>query len=125
MRALLTLGKFLIGITLPILFMASAALASDGMRCGSKLILPGDIRDKVQALCGEPAEITHSSILRRPSYVRHGRVTYFGDQLTEIPVENWIYNFGPNKLMRRLRFVDGILEEIETLEYGYNSPNDK
>ena len=34
-------------------------------------------------------------------------------------MEIWTYNFGPNKLMRRLRFVDGELQDIETLGYGY------
>ena len=37
-------------------------------------------------------------------------------------METWTYNFGPNKLMRRVRFVDGIVEEVETLGYGYNDP---
>ena len=37
----------------------------------------------------------------------------------EVPVETWIYNLGPNKLMRRIRFEDGIVVEIETLGYGY------
>jgi hypothetical protein len=37
-----------------------------------------------------------------------------------VPVENWIYNLGPNKLMRRLRFEGGIVAEIETLGYGYH-----
>jgi len=40
--------------------------------------------------------------------------------MVEVPVEYWTYNFGPNKLMRRIRFVDGLVEEIETLDYGYN-----
>jgi uncharacterized protein YvpB len=39
--------------------------------------------------------------------------------LVEVRVEIWTYNFGPHKLMRRLRFDDGELVEIETLGYGY------
>ena len=39
--------------------------------------------------------------------------------MVEVPVEVWTYNFGPYKLMRRVRFVDGLVEEIETLGYGY------
>jgi hypothetical protein len=37
----------------------------------------------------------------------------------EVPVESWIYNLGPNKLMRRLRLEGGVVVEIETLGYGY------
>jgi hypothetical protein len=119
MHAPPAIGKFLIGITVPMLFMSSAALA-DTMRCGSKLIVEGDSSYKARHLCGEPADIVHTSIMRRPSYMRYGRVRYFGDQLVETSVETWTYNFGPNKLMRRLRFVDDMLESIDTLGYGYN-----
>jgi uncharacterized protein YvpB len=37
-----------------------------------------------------------------------------------VPVEIWTYNFGPYKLMRRVRFVDGFVEDIETLGYGHH-----
>ena len=120
MRASLTIGKFLIGMVLPTFLMMTAASASDGLRCGSKLILEGDTRDKVQSLCGDPADVSTSNIMRRPTYWRDGRVISFGNELVETRVETWTYNFGPNKLMRRLRFVDGILENIETLGYGHN-----
>jgi len=50
----------------------------------------------------------------------NGREYFFGDELMEVPVDIWTYNFGPYKLMRRIRFVDGVVEEIETLGYGYN-----
>ena len=43
----------------------------------------------------------------------HGRPFRVGDELIEIPVEMWIYNFGPNKFMRRVRFEDGMVVEIE------------
>jgi hypothetical protein len=124
MRAWLSIGKFLIGIALPTFLMVTVASASDGLRCGSKLVLEGDTRDKVQALCGDPTDVTHTSIMRRPTYTRNGRVTSFGNELVETQVETWTYNFGPNKLMRRLRFVGGILEGIETLGYGHNPPRD-
>ena len=120
MRSPFPFGQYLIGITLPLFLIASSASASDGMRCGSKLIMEGEVRERVVALCGEPVGVTQSSIMRRSSYRRNNRVVYFGDQLVETIVETWTYNFGPNKLMRRLRFVDGILENIDTLGYGYN-----
>lgn len=97
---------------------ASAALA-DAMRCGSRIVRDGDTRAKVRQLCGEPTDIQTRTILRRPYYDVHGRMVYFGDGLVEIPVEVWTYNFGPYKLMRRIRFVDGLIEEVETLGHGY------
>ena len=76
----------------------------------------------MRAFCGEPVDVQTRSILRRPVYNFQGRLVYSGDGLVEIPVETWTYNFGPNKLMRRVRFIDGIVEEVETLGYGYNDP---
>jgi hypothetical protein len=93
---------------------------ADGMRCGSQLVRDGDGRDKVLKLCGEPVEVENRSILRRPSYRRGNRIVYFGEAQVEVPIEIWTYNFGPNQLMRRVRFVDGVVEEIDTLGYGYH-----
>lgn len=100
------------------LFLATTAHA-DAMRCGSKLVSDGATRTKVRQLCGEPSDIVTRTILRRPYYDLQGRIVYYGDGLIEVPVEVWTYNFGPYKLMRRVRFVDGVVEDIETLGYGY------
>lgn len=102
----------------------SPAAHADAMRCGNKLVREGDTLTIVRDLCGEPRDVYTRSILRRPSYLRNGRLYYFGDALVEVPVEVWTYNFGPYKLMRRVRFVDGLVEEIETLGYGYHPKND-
>jgi hypothetical protein len=95
---------------------------ADAMRCGSRLVSEGDTRSQVRALCGEPSDVQTRTILRRPYYDFHGRIVYYGEGLIEIPVEIWTYNFGPYKLMRRVRFVDGEVEDIETLGYGYHEP---
>lgn len=113
--------SILIGLTAAAATLAVPAHA-DGMRCGSRLVRDGDARAEVRAFCGEPADVQTRTILRRPTYTVGGRIVYFGDQLVEIPVETWTYNFGPNKLMRRVRFIDGVVEDVETLGYGYNDP---
>jgi hypothetical protein len=100
------------------ILLASNAHA-DAMRCGSRLVSDGATRTEVRQLCGEPSDVVTRTILRRPYYNFHGRLIHFGDGLVEVPVEVWTYNFGPYKLMRRIRFVDGTVEEIETLGYGY------
>ena len=113
---------FLIGMAVFAGAMSLPAHA-DGMRCGARLIRDGDPRAEVRAFCGEPVDVQTRTILRRPVYNFQGRRVYSGgDDLIEIPVETWTYNFGPNKLMRRVRFIDGIVEEVETLGYGYNDP---
>jgi len=114
--------RALIALTALITLLCSFAASADAMRCGSHLIHSGDTRSAVRDLCGEPADVTTRSILRRPTYYLHGSQYSFGDNVVEIPVEIWTYNFGPYRLMRRIRFVDGLVEEIETLGYGYRAP---
>jgi hypothetical protein len=109
-----------------VLALLAAPAYADAMRCGSRLIGQGDTRSEVRAKCGEPSDVQTRTILRRPYFDFHGRLIYYGDGLIEIPVEIWTYNFGPYKLMRRIRFVDGQVEEIETLGYGYREdPRDR
>jgi hypothetical protein len=92
--------------------------ANDGLRCGSKLVVAGESRASVRSKCGDPVDVTHQTIFRRPTFVFRGRL-YHGDE-EAVEVENWTYNLGPNHFMRRVRFVDGIVENIETLDYGYH-----
>jgi Protein of unknown function (DUF2845) len=110
-----------IHVLLVALLLAGVARTADAdaLRCGSRLVTFGDTRAAVRNICGEPTDIQTRSILRRPTYDLNGRVIYYGDGYIEIPVEVWIYNFGPYKLMRQIRFVDGRVDEIETMGYGY------
>ena len=101
------------------LLAASPSFAA--IRCGTKLVSEGATRSEVAAKCGEPTEVlTMKSVFRRPVIWTDGRPYFVGEDFVEIPVESWVYNLGPNKLMRRLRFEGGVLTEIESLGYGYN-----
>jgi hypothetical protein len=106
-----------------LLFIASAFAATaraDAMRCGNRLVRFGDTVAAVRAICGEPSDVQTRTIVRHPSYDLNGRVIYYGTGYIEVPVEIWTYNFGPYKLIRRVRFVDGRIDDIETLGYGYH-----
>lgn len=104
-----------------LLFGLLAAAPAFAFRCGSKLVSEGDTRVAVAAKCGEPDEVvTMRSVYRRPVIWTDGRPYYIGQDFIEIPVESWVYNLGPNKLMQRVRFEGGVVTEIETLGYGYN-----
>ena len=104
-----------------VLGLLAASPAFAAFRCGNKIITEGDTRSEVAAKCGEPDDvIAQKSVFRRPVIWSYGRPYFIGEDYIEIPVESWIYNLGPNKLMRRLRFEGGVVTEIETLGYGYN-----
>ena len=95
------------------------------MRCGSRLVSTGDGKDKVRALCGDPSDVTFEGTVGRRSFYdryygsRQYDYSYFGPAWVELPVETWTYNFGSNKLLRKLRFVGDELVEIRTAGYGY------
>jgi hypothetical protein len=101
--------------------LASSAAVADGFRCGTKLVTEGASRSEVAAKCGEPTDVTVSrSVFRRPAIWGYGRPVFVGEDFIEIPVEIWVYNLGPNKLMRQIRFEGGFVVDIDTLGYGYN-----
>jgi Protein of unknown function (DUF2845) len=96
----------------------AAATPAHAFRCGSKLVNEGDTRSQVLAKCGPPTEaMEHAPVYRSGTWI-HGRRYNLGYDI-EVLVETWIYNLGPHKLMRRIRFEDGLVVEIETLGYGF------
>jgi hypothetical protein len=116
-----------LSILLSSLLLSTEALA---MRCGNKLISKGDTQAKVLKYCGEPIQKTQKLGLRSgiyrsdisgyvasEGYVSRGYYYPYGQ--TEVLVEDWVFNFGPYQLMRLVTFVDGFVDDIETLEYGY------
>ncbi|MCJ8272997.1 MAG: DUF2845 domain-containing protein [Psychrosphaera sp.] len=37
----------------------------------------------------------------------------------EVLIEHWTYDFGPNRLVQKIRFVDGVATTISNQGYGY------
>lgn len=103
------------------------------LRCGSKLVLKGMLETEVQAHCGEPTAVRDLGYVVRSFYPLghrppHGGILFRygpGNYYQEVLVTEYIYNFGPRKLMRRLRFEGGVLTDVETLGYGYLERNQK
>jgi hypothetical protein len=108
-----------------LLLVADPALA---FRCGTKLVRDGMHEQQVIAACGEPTSVRHLGHtiraydyrfrLRNPGHVYY-RTPGVGHFATEVIVTEFIYNFGPRKLMRRLIFEGNVLVEIESIGYGY------
>ena len=105
------------------------------MRCGNKLVLKGDHQAKILRFCGDPTHmlqraIYHSGPTRqftsRHSDSRRVREALGDDEIlistrsfVEVPIEEWTYNLGPRKLMRVIRFENGIVTDVRHLGYGY------
>src|ERR1700737_4560135 len=94
-------------------------VAAQSLRCGSKIIGRGITRAEVSARCGDPAQVEHKSAYTGTSIAADGRSNLTNGSTVEVQIELWTYNFGPNKLMQRILFADGIVVTIESLGYGY------
>ncbi|MEA3178409.1 MAG: hypothetical protein QOI59_1932 [Gammaproteobacteria bacterium] len=108
-------------------FLLAAALltiswdaGAQAMQCGDRLVTQGDSISKVASLCGNPTQVDRTSIIRSVSgsFV-NGQWLQSGGAQIEIPVEVWLYNLGPDRLMRQIRFEEGRVVKIETLDFGY------
>lgn len=82
---------------------------------------------EVIRLCGDPVSIRHVGyVIRAYSYGRRSLLSQRRDYPhdyryyhQEVEVVEMVFNFGPRKLMRKLRFEGGILTSIRTMGYGY------
>lgn len=90
-----------------------SAPADNAMRCGTRLVGPGDRMFEVRELCGEP---DIKVVLVSALTVNYGFLPY---------EEEWQYNLGPQQLMRFLRFRNGRLTSIETGPYGFERPAER
>jgi hypothetical protein len=99
-------------------------------RCGSKLVKGGMHEAQVVGVCGQPATRRNiGTTVRSYDYRQHrqsspgwssSRSGGYGYLAEEVIITEYVYNFGPRKLMRRLIFEGGVLVTIETIGYGYN-----
>lgn len=97
------------------LFLYLFAPAVWALRCGSLLVDTGDYKLEVLRKCGEPV-FTDSRIELR--YVKlYGSGLELG-QYVPVMIDEWTYDFGPNRFVQLLRFENGRLEDIESLGYG-------
>jgi hypothetical protein len=98
-------------------------------RCGSKLVKDGMHEAQVISACGQPTTMRNLGVaVRGYDYRVHTQIggwsgsrSYgYGAYAAEVVITEYVYNFGPRKLMRRLLFEGGVLVSIESIGYGYN-----
>lgn len=108
MRGLISrLGVLAIGVA-GILAVLPAEAGS--LRCGGRLVGDGDQAAELLAACGEPA-------LRDPWTYQLPRGGFVAD------IEVWVYDFGPNQLLRLVKLTNGRITEVETDGYGFPPGN--
>jgi len=110
-------------ITLPLcaaLLGIMITLPAQALRCDRNVISTGDLKIEVRRHCGEPLSV-EEWYEHPPLQIFDDELGYFVPRASGRPVhmEEWIYNFGPRRLMRKLTFRDSELIKIESLDYGY------
>lgn len=101
------------------LWFAAAQADAEGFRCGVHIVDEGKQMFEVEDACGVPIQVTRSNIQRPAVIWIHGR-PYHDGTYVDIAVETWVYNFGSARLMQQLRFENGVLVEVESLDHGYD-----
>ncbi|MDH5344164.1 MAG: DUF2845 domain-containing protein [Gammaproteobacteria bacterium] len=104
-----------------------AAESAWALRCGSRIVKEGMYESEVIDLCGEPATARRLGYVLRPYIIKvsdgefgsHGTKRVYGGYHQELEVTELLFNFGPHKLMRIIRFEGGRVVSIETAGYGY------
>lgn len=112
-----------------LLLTVAAAEPAHAFRCKSKLVKDGMHEQQVIAICGEPTtrrvigyavrSIDYGWRQVYPGGLERRRFPGYAQLSEEVIVTEYVYNFGPRKLMRRLVFEGGVLVTIETIGYGY------
>ena len=102
---------------IPALFVF--ALDAQALRCGNALVSKGDRKIEVVKKCGEPSLVE--------SWREEVAVYSETDLKRLVKVDNnymeeWTYNFGPNRFIHFMTFRNGLLEKIETGLRGYSGP---
>ena len=114
-------------VIIAVLVALSYSDPAHAFRCGNRIVKEDMHEAEVRRACGSPTTTRHIGRALRnvsvPIKTRHGgwtRQHFPGYNLTqEVIITEYVYNFGPRKLMRRLLFEGGILVSIESLGYGY------
>ena len=99
-------------ITVTIALSFNYCLASDFLRCGSKLVGVGDSKAKVFIICKKP-DFTDTTKFSKTIKTNSNKST-----TVMVEREIWTYNFGPSRFMQELTFKNGKLTKVKELGYG-------
>jgi hypothetical protein len=113
-----------IAIACGAMMIAGNALA---FRCGNRLVKEGMAESQVIELCGEPESTRHLGYKLRPYIIKRpaGQSSLSGSRHIyagfheEVLIKEMLFNFGPRKLMRVVRFEGGRMVTVETAGYGH------
>ena len=125
----------ILSIFLTVLCLIPSSAAAASLRCGLRIISPGDYKDRVLSECGEPDHVQVWEEERVYGFRHHPRYYGMNDNYEYVYpadgsgqpyrirklviVEEWTYNHGPTRFLDHLRLENGIVRHIASGDYGY------
>jgi hypothetical protein len=100
---------------------------AQGFRCDSRLVDEGDSSMEVRSHCGDPDEARHrveSRVISRwvnTTCMKEngpGVCSVLVQDVISVAVDEWTYDFGPDRFIQFLTFEQGKLVNIESGAYG-------
>lgn len=115
-------------LTLSLVAFASAPVHAMSFRCNSFVIDIGMHKAELMQKCGTPASASYRSEKRivrvrkyndPQTYPRGANdIVVEVEKEIEVPIEEWIYNFGPQQFMQLVLIEDGRIKSIKDMGYG-------
>ena len=102
-----------------------------GIRCGTQVVNEGDSSQYVEKVCGSPELKQQRSVVvtrgvEGNTSVSNGRryrlsqnIEQYLEYSEQVIIDEWEYNFGPNRLKQKVTFENGRITSIESAGYGY------
>lgn len=109
----------------------SGSARADSLGCNGRIVSTGDSRYDVKALCGEPDDasqrVEYRTVRSRVTVpcTRQGDkivCSQTREQVVEVVIDEWIYDFGRNRFIQYLTFEQGKLLTVRNGDYGHKPP---
>jgi hypothetical protein len=101
-------------------FLLPSTGAAATLRCGTELVSDNATKAEVLLKCGEPmSRETRTEYDSATHTVPDGAGGYVeATNTAKKEIEEWLYNFGPYRLMQTVVFENGRLKEVRSGAYG-------
>ena len=107
--------------------LSAAGVSANGMRCENKLIQPGDSAYEVKSLCGPPDDVQQRTEARRVARAvdrpclnnPNARCPVVIEDTVNVVIDEWTYDFGPQRFIQYLTFEAGKLCSVRSGGYGH------
>jgi uncharacterized protein DUF2845 len=106
-------------LSLSVLFFLPVTSHAATLRCGNQLASDGASKSDVLLKCGEPmSKDSRTEAVGDKTKQRTGDSRTTTEHVVYKTIEEWTYNFGPQRLMQVAVFENGKLVDVKSAGYG-------